>query len=122
MLVLVGGLASLLTAMPHLWEGVRLAGAVGLLWLASGYLKPGGGHPAVSQDMPRDGNAVTQGLALGIFYVGLNTLCDPAIVLGAERFAGLLKRRPSLVVVQQRAVGMAMALVALMLGLDAVTS
>jgi threonine/homoserine/homoserine lactone efflux protein len=157
MLVSVGGLASLLTAMPHLWEGLRLAGAAGLLWLAWGYLKPGGGHgialdAAAAHDTtrqlfwigfatsalnpkvaaffiaglphfiyPQDGNAVTQGLALGAFYVALNTCCDVAIVLGAERFAGLLRRRPELAQVQSRAVGVAMAVVAVMLGVDAVT-
>jgi threonine/homoserine/homoserine lactone efflux protein len=154
MLLSVGGLASLLTAMPHLWEAVRLIGAAGLLWLAWGYLGPGGGHPAPEREMardtplelfwigfvtsalnpkvaaifigliphfiyPRDGNAVTQGLVLGLFYVVLNTLSDVAIVLGAERFAGVLKRRPSLAQVQQKAVGVALALMAVLLGVDA---
>jgi threonine/homoserine/homoserine lactone efflux protein len=156
MLLSVLGLASILTAMPHLWEAVRLVGAAGLLWLAWGYLKPGGhspfGHDAA---MPHDtparlftlgfvtsalnpkvaaffiaglphfidparGSPVAQGLALGLYYVALNTLCDVAIVLGAERFAGLLRRRPELAVVQQRAVGGAMALVAVALIVDAV--
>src|SRR3712207_2442745 len=51
MLVSVAGLASLLTAMPHLWEAVRLIGAAGLLWLAWGYLRPGGGgHAPIGPD------------------------------------------------------------------------
>ncbi|WP_270935645.1 LysE family translocator [Falsiroseomonas oryzae] len=159
MLVSVAGLASLLTAMPHLWEAIRLAGAAGLLWLAWGYLKPGGGHatvaaqdPALPPDpparlfglgfatsalnpkvaaffiaglphliVPADGSAVTQGLVLGLTYIAINTCCDVAIVLGAERFAHVLQRRPALAQVQQRAVGGAMVLVALALTVDAVT-
>lgn len=65
MLVSVAGLAGLLTAMPHLWEAIRL--------------------------------------------------------IGAERFARLLRRRPALAVVQQRAVGVAMAVVAVALTVEAVT-
>lgn len=158
MLVSVAGLASVLTAMPHLWEGVRLAGALGLLWLAWGYLKPGGHAPPGQDDaaMPHDsparlfglgyltaalnpkaaafyiaglphlidrhqGDPVTQGLVLGATTIAINTCCDIAIVLGAERFARLLRRRPSLAVLQQRAVGVAMALVAAALTVDAVT-
>ncbi|WP_137180629.1 LysE family translocator [Roseomonas sp. AR75] len=156
MLLSVLGLASILTAMPHLWEAVRLIGATGLLWLAWGYLKPGGGHtlfrhdPAMPHDTPArlfglgfatsalnpkvaaffiaglphfidpaKGSPVTQGLVLGVYYVALNTLCDAVIVLGAERFAGLLRRRPELAAVQQRAVGVAMAMVAAALIVDA---
>ncbi|MBX9700692.1 MAG: LysE family translocator [Acetobacteraceae bacterium] len=157
MLVSVAGLASLLTAMPHLWEAVRLAGAAGLLWLAWGYLRPGGGHAAPEASAAQDdgparlfglgfmtaalnpkaaafyiaglphlidparGDPVMQGLVLGGTHIAINTLCDIGIVLGAERFARLLRRRPSLAGVQQRAVGCAMALVAAALTWDAVT-
>lgn len=159
MVISVAGLASVLTAMPHLWEGVRLAGALGLLWLAWGYLKPHGGHALIGQEdaarqpdsparlfglgfatsalnpkvaafyiaglphliMPADGSALTQGLVLGSTHIAINTGCDIGIVLGAERFARVLRRRPSLATVQQRAVGVAMALVAAALTADAVT-
>lgn len=156
MLVSVAGLASLLTAMPHLWEAVRLAGALGLLWLAWGYLAPG--HHTAEAAAPAEpdpparlfgigfmtaalnpkaaafyiaglphlidrhqGDPVTQGLVLGVTHIAINTCCDIAIVLGAERFARLLRRRPALAALQQRAVGVAMALVAAALTWDAVT-
>lgn len=156
MLVSVAGLASLLTAMPHLWEAVRIAGALGLLWLAWGYLKPGGGHAEAAAPPRPDpparlfgigfmtaalnpkaaafyiaglphlidrhlGDPVTQGLVLGLTHIAINTCCDIAIVLGAERFARLLRRRPGLAQVQQRAVGVAMGVVAAALTWDAVT-
>jgi threonine/homoserine/homoserine lactone efflux protein len=155
MVVSVAGLSGVLTHMPHLWEAIRLIGAVALLWLAWGYLRPGGGDgPTVP--LPRDpparlfglgfvtallnpkvavlyiaglphlidprlGTPVLQGLVLGAMQVGINILCDVAIVLGAARLGHALQGRPGMERLPHRLVGGALALVALALAVDAVT-
>lgn len=154
MVVSVAGLSGVLTHMPHLWEAIRLAGAVALLWLAWGYLRPGDGHGSTA--LPRDpparlfglgfvtallnpkvavlyiaglphlidpklGTPVLQGLVLGATQIGINLLCDVAIVLGAERLGRTLAGRPGTDRLPHRLVGGALGLLGLVLAVDAVT-
>jgi threonine/homoserine/homoserine lactone efflux protein len=154
MVVSVTGLSGVLTHRPDLWEGIRLAGAVALLWLAWGYVRPGDGHgpAALPRDPPsrlfglgfvtallnpkvallyiaglphlidpRLGTPALQGLALGAMQIGINIACDVAIVLGAERLGRMLAGRPGMERLPHRLVGGALALLGVVLAVDAVT-
>ena len=56
MLAAAFGITALLFAVPLAYEGLRLAGAAYLLYLAWGALKPGGRSPFQVRDLPVDSN------------------------------------------------------------------
>jgi threonine/homoserine/homoserine lactone efflux protein len=74
------GLAAVFTAVPALYTGVKIAGALYLGWLAWKVLRPGGHSPFEARDLPRDraGRLFTMGLAtnllnpkIALLYVAL---------------------------------------------------
>ena len=48
------GLAAVFTAVPALYTGVKIAGAIYLGWLAWNVLRPGGHSPFEARELPRD--------------------------------------------------------------------
>jgi threonine/homoserine/homoserine lactone efflux protein len=82
------GLTAVFTAVPALYTGVKIAGAIYLAWLAWKVLRPGGHSPFEARDLPRDsaGRLFTMGLVtnllnpkIAILYVALlPQFIDPA--------------------------------------------
>ena len=82
------GLTAVFTAVPALYTGVKIAGAIYLGWLAWKVLRPGGHSPFETRELPRDsaGRLFTMGFLtnllnpkIAILYVALlPQFIDPA--------------------------------------------
>jgi threonine/homoserine/homoserine lactone efflux protein len=69
------GLTAVLTAVPLAFDGLRIAGAAYLLWLAWDALRPGGRSPFVARTLPVDGPG-------RLFQMGLVTnLLNPKVAI-----------------------------------------
>ena len=69
------GLAAVFTAVPALYSGVKIAGAIYLGWLAWKVLRPGGHSPFEARELPRDRPA-------RLFVMGFVTnLLNPKIAI-----------------------------------------
>src|SRR6476660_2003788 len=107
MLCAAFGITAIVFAVPYAYDGLRLCGAVYLLWLAWQAVRPGGHSPFRLQPLPVDSSTK-------LFMMGFVTnLLNAIIAVTAGSIAAFLASRPTWLLLQRWLMGTVLAGLAL---------